>query len=136
MSVATREDSARGGAAPLSTSVTRKRKSPTEETRAKHALAQHAYMATDPRWASHYQKIKATRFTLFEHEVRVIERLRLQRRSLLYISYEIGVCEKVLRRELKARGVDTGHFPDRPNTRRFPNQEQADELPHPVLDPA
>ena len=48
--------------------------------------------------------------TLFDNEVAAIVGLRRKGRTFSYIAEEIGVCREVIGRELRARGVATGHI--------------------------
>ena len=82
------------------------------EQRAKLSAAQKAYVANDPRWPAHRQKLVdanvANRMTLFPNEVTAATTMRKQGRSFSYIAEEIGIDRGVLRRELRARGIPTG----------------------------
>ena len=84
------------------------------EQRAKLSLAQRAYVTHDPRWAEHRRKLaaaqEARRMTLFDNEVAAIVALRRKGRTFSYIAEEIGVCREVIGRELRARGIATGHI--------------------------
>ena len=52
--------------------------------------------------------------TLFDNEGAAIFAMRKKGRTFSYISEEIGVCRQVIRRELVARGIQTGPLrPDR-----------------------
>ena len=58
------------------------------------------------------------RMTLFENEVKLFIELRRKGRTISYISQEIGVCETVLVRELRARNISTAAIkPDRRSRR-------------------
>ena len=81
------------------------------EQRAKLSAAQLAYIANDPRWTAHRQKLAdaqiAHRMTLFPDEIEVIVTMRKKGRTLSYIAEEIGIDRGVLRRELQANGIST-----------------------------
>jgi hypothetical protein len=68
----------------------------------------------DPRWPEHRRKLaaaqEARRMTLFDNEVAAIVTLRRKGRTFSYIAEEIGVCRDVIGRELRARGIATGHI--------------------------
>ena len=82
-----------------------------EEQRRKLSDAQKAYVASDPRWAEHRQKLAdaqiARRMTLSAVEFEAVLRMRSKGRSFSYIQEEIGVCHDVIRRELTERGYST-----------------------------
>ena len=82
------------------------------EQRAKLSAAQKAYVANDPRWPAHRQKLVdanvANRMTLFPNEVTAATTMRKKGRSFSYIAEEIGIDRGVLRRELQAEGIATG----------------------------
>ena len=92
----------------------RKRCPMSAEQRAKLSLAQRAYVTHDPRWPEHRRKLaaaqEARRMTLFDNEVAAIVALRRKGRTFSYIAEEIGVCREVIGRELRARGIATGHI--------------------------
>ena len=92
----------------------RKRCPMSVEQRAKLSLAQRAYVTHDPRWPEHRRKLaaaqEARRMTLFDNEVAAIVALRRKGRTFSYIAEEIGVCRDVIGRELRARGIATGHI--------------------------
>ena len=92
----------------------RKRCPMSAEQRAKLSLAQRAYVTHDPRWPEHRRKLaaaqEARRMTLFDNEVTAIVALRRKGRTFSYIAEEIGVCRDVIGRELRARGIATGHI--------------------------
>jgi len=81
------------------------------EQRAKLSAAQLAYIANDPRWAAHRQKLAdaqiARRMTLFPNEIEAIVTMRVKGRTFSYIAEEIGIDRGVLRRELQANGIPT-----------------------------
>ena len=83
----------------------------SEEQRQKLSAAQKAYVATDPRWAVHRQKLAdaqtARRMTLSPDEFKVVLEMRSKGRTFSYIQEEIGVCHDVIRRELAGRGYST-----------------------------
>ena len=82
------------------------------EQRAKLSAAQKAYIANDPRWPVHRQKLAdanvANRMTLFPNEIAAFVTMRKQGRTLSYICEEIGIDDCVVRRELRANGIPTG----------------------------
>jgi hypothetical protein len=73
------------------------------EQRAKLSAAQKAYVANDPRWPAHRQKLAnanvANRMTLFP--IAAIVAMRKRGRTFSYIAEEIGIDRHVLQRELK-----------------------------------
>jgi hypothetical protein len=83
----------------------------SEDQRRKLSAAQKAYVASDPRWAEHRQKLAAAqiakRMTLFPDEFEAVLEMRSKGRSFSYIQEEIGVCHDVIRRELAGRGYST-----------------------------
>ena len=89
----------------------RLRRPMSAEQRAKLAAAQRAYVAHDPRWPAHRQKLAeaqiARRMTLFPEEIAIIAALRRKGRTLSYIAEEIGIDREVLHRELHANGLST-----------------------------
>ena len=82
------------------------------EQRAKLSAAQKAYVANDPRWPVHRQKLAdanvANRMTLFPNEIAAIIAMRKRGRTFSYIAEEIGIDRHVLQRELRANGFSTG----------------------------
>lgn len=88
-----------------------KRPPTSDEQKAKLSLAQKFYVANDPRWAEHRQKLAdaqiAKRMTLFPNEIEAIKDMRKKGRTFDYIQHEIGVCKEVIHRELKALGIST-----------------------------
>jgi hypothetical protein len=91
----------------------------SEDQRRKLSEAQRAYVAADPRWAEHRQKLAdaqtARRMTLSAAEFEAVVRMRAKGRTFAYIQEEIGVCHDVIRRELAERGHSTA--PVRPDRR-------------------
>jgi len=83
----------------------------SQEQRRKLSLAQNAYVANDPRWAEHRQKLAdaqvARRMTLTPEELEAVLAMRAKGRTFSYIQEEIGVCHDVIRRELAERGYPT-----------------------------
>jgi hypothetical protein len=81
------------------------------EQRQKVSAAQKAYVATDPRWAVHRQKLAeaqiARRMTLTLDEFEMVLNMRAKGRTFSYIEAEIGVCHDVIRRVLAERGYST-----------------------------
>jgi hypothetical protein len=89
-----------------------RRRPPTSEgQRQKLSEAQKAYVAADPRWAAHRQKLAdaqtARRMTLSPEELEMVLAMRAKGRTFSYIQEEIGVCHDVIRRELAQRGYST-----------------------------
>ena len=91
----------------------------SEDQRRKLSAAQRAYVASDPRWEEHRQKLAdaqiARRMTLSPAELEAVLRMRSKGRTFSYIQEEIGVCHDVIRRELAERGYSTA--PVRPERR-------------------
>jgi hypothetical protein len=91
----------------------------SEEQRQKLSAAQKAYVASDPRWAEHRQKLAdaqiAKRMTLLPNEFDAVVRMRNKGRTFSYIQEEIGVCYDVIRRELTEHGYSVA--PIRPEKR-------------------
>lgn|SRR5271156_311992 len=91
----------------------------SERQRRKLSDAQRAYVASDPRWAEHREKLAAAqiarRMTLSPAEIEAVLRMRARGRTFSYIQEEIGVCHDVIRRELAERGYSTA--PVRPDRR-------------------
>ena len=88
------------------------RRSPvSQEQRQKLSAAQKAYVATDPRWAAHRQKLAeaqiARRMTLTPDEFELVLKMRAKGRTFSYIEAEIGVCHDVIRRALAECGYST-----------------------------
>jgi hypothetical protein len=83
----------------------------SQEQRRKLSAAQKAYVATDPRWAAHRQKLAdaqiARRMTLTPDEFEMVLKMRARGRTFSYIEEEIGVCHDVIRRALAERGCST-----------------------------
>jgi hypothetical protein len=84
--------------------------------------AQRAYVASDPRWAAHRQKLAdaqiARRMTLTPEEMAVVLAMRAKGRTFSYIQEEIGVCHDVIRRELAESGHSTAPVRSEKRTRR------------------
>jgi hypothetical protein len=89
----------------------------SEQQRRKLSEAQKAYVATDPRWAMHRQKLAdaqtARRMNLTPEEFEMVLAMRSKGRTFSYIQEEIGVCHDVIRRELAERGYSTAPLPKR-----------------------
>ncbi len=83
----------------------------SEEQRRKLSEAQKAYVASDPRWLEHREKLAAAqivrRMTLTPAEIEAVVEMRRKGRTFSYIQEEIGVCHDVIRRELAERGHST-----------------------------
>ncbi len=83
----------------------------SEAQRQKLSDAQKAYVASDPRWTGHRQKLAdaqtARRMTLSPAEFEAVLAMRVKGRTFSYIQEEIGVCHDVIRRELAERGYST-----------------------------
>jgi hypothetical protein len=79
--------------------------------RQKLSEAQKAYVAADPRWAMHRQKLAdaqtARRMTLSPDEFEMVLAMRSKGRPFSYIQEEIGVCHDVIRRALAEGGHST-----------------------------
>jgi hypothetical protein len=79
--------------------------------RRKLSIAHRAYMANDPRWPAHRQKLVdaafAKRFTLSDEEIRQVVAMRKRGWSFSYIQEELCVCYEVIVREMNARGIST-----------------------------
>lgn len=86
----------------------------SQEQRQKLSAAQRAYVASDPRWAAHRQKLAdaqiARRMTLTPEEFDMVVKMRARGRTFSYIEAEIGVCHDVIRRELAERGYSTARI--------------------------
>ena len=90
----------------------------SEDQRLKLSAAQRAYVASDPRWAAHRQKLAdaqvARRMSLTSDEFEMVLEMRARGRTFSYIQEEIGVCYDVIRRELTERGYSVARIqPDR-----------------------
>jgi len=89
------------------------------DQRRKLSAAQRAYVASDPRWPEHREKLAAAqiarRMTLSPDEFEAVVEMRSRGRTFSYIQEEIGVCHDVIRRELAERGYSTA--PVRPERR-------------------
>jgi hypothetical protein len=83
----------------------------SQEQRQKVSAVQKAYVATDPRWAAHRQKLAeaqiARRMSLTPEEFEMVLKMRAKGRTFSYIEAEIGVCHDVIRRALAERGYST-----------------------------
>jgi hypothetical protein len=83
----------------------------SQAQREKLSAAQKAYVATDPRWAAHRQKLAdvqiVRRMTLTPEEFDMAVKMRAKGRTFSYIEAEIGVCHDVIRRALAERGYST-----------------------------
>src|ERR1022692_3223617 len=83
----------------------------SEKQRQKLSEAQKAYVAADPRWAMHRQKLAdaqtARRMTLSPEEFEMVLAMRSKGRTFSYIQEEIGVCHDVIRRALAEGGHST-----------------------------
>ena len=94
----------------------RLRRPMSAEQRAKLSAAQKAYVANDPRWPTHRQKLAdrmrgiTPRMTLFPNEIAAAVAMRKRGRTFSYIAEEIGIDRDVLRRELRANGGPTGRL--------------------------
>jgi DNA-binding NarL/FixJ family response regulator len=80
------------------------------EQRAKLSAAQRAYVESNPKPPQRQRPNVAPssrRMTLFTNEVQAIMEMRRKGRTFSYIAEEIGVCERVIRRELKAMNIST-----------------------------
>ncbi len=77
----------------------------------KLSAAQRAYVANDPRWHAHRQKLAdaqtARRMTLTPEEIALVLAMRARGRTFSYIQEEIGVWHDVIRRELAGLGYST-----------------------------
>jgi len=89
----------------------RLRRPMSAEQRAKLSATQRAYVANDPRWSAHRQKLAdaqiARRMTLFPNEIEQVVQMRKKGRTFSYIAEEIGIDRDVLRREAHANGIST-----------------------------
>jgi hypothetical protein len=83
----------------------------SQEQRRKLSAAQKAYVATDPRWTAHREKLAeaqiARRMTLTPEEFAMVLKMRARGRTFSYIQEEIGVCHDVIRRALAECGCST-----------------------------
>ena len=90
--------------------------------RAKLSATQKAYVASDPRWPAHRQRLvdrnAAKRRTLFPDEIAAVLTMQKQRRTFAYICGKIGIGDRVLRREFRANGFSTDRV--RPDCRAKP----------------
>jgi hypothetical protein len=100
----------------------------SEEQKEKLRAAQKNYIESDPRWAEHRAKLSKAmtdytsndprfpehcrearerqRWKLFQEEVVVAKEMLGRGRNLGYVSETLCVSEDVLRRELKANGIE------------------------------
>jgi hypothetical protein len=83
------------------------------EQRERLSVAMLAYIASDPRWPDHRVRLHAaalevTKLTLFPEEIEKTIELRHKGRTFEYISEELTVGSKIIRRELKQLGIPTG----------------------------
>jgi hypothetical protein len=93
------------------------------DQKSKHSASQLAYMAGDPRWPKHRARMmeaaaETTRITLFPEEVDKILEMRHKGRNFEYVSEELCVSTKVLRRELRALDIPNGRLKRRPRAQR------------------
>jgi hypothetical protein len=83
----------------------------SESVRIRKSLQQKAYVAADPRWNEHRQKLAqvqiAKRMTLHDEEVHIILAHRRRGRTLSFIAEDIGIDRDVLSREMRARDIST-----------------------------
>jgi hypothetical protein len=86
----------------------------SQAQREKLSATQKAYVATDPRWAAHCQKLAdaqiARRMALTPEEFDMVVKMRARGRTFSYIEAEIGVCHDVIRRALAERGYPTARI--------------------------
>lgn len=80
--------------------------------RATLSAAVKAYRDTDPRWPDHrvrlYAAAEATnKITLLPEEIEAVLAMRKKGRTFEYIGEELCVSDRVIRRELRARGIPT-----------------------------
>jgi hypothetical protein len=91
----------------------------SQEKREKLRQKQSEYIARDPRWPTHRQKLADAqikrKFTLADEEISQIVALRRKGRRFDYIAEEIRVSKDVMSRELREMGIDTS--PVRPDRR-------------------
>jgi hypothetical protein len=89
----------------------RLRKPMSEAQRTKLREAQLRYIANDPRWPAHREKLAqaqlARKFTLADEEVAQIVALRRKGRKFDYIAEFLCVSVDVMSRELRELGIDT-----------------------------
>jgi predicted DNA-binding protein (UPF0251 family) len=85
------------------------------EQRVKLRAAQKAYVANDPRWAAHRQKLAdaqiKNRRKLTPDEIETILAMRKEGWALSYVAEELGISRDTLRRELRAAGISTAPVP-------------------------
>jgi DNA-binding phage protein len=81
------------------------------EQRVKLRAAQKAYVANDPRWAAHRQKLAdaqiKNRRKLTPAEIETTLTMRKKGWALSYVAKELGISRDTLRRELRANGIST-----------------------------
>ena len=109
----------------------------SDEQKEKLRAAQKSYIKNDPRWATHRAKLSKAmteytssdprfpehcrraserqRWKLFQEEIAAAKEMLSRGRNVEYISETLCVSEDVLRRELKANGIETR--PARPDKR-------------------
>ena len=76
--------------------------------RARLSQAMTEYTASDPRFPEHCRAAsERQRWKLFEEEITAAQNLLQRGRNFEYVSEILCVSTEVLRRELKANGVDT-----------------------------
>jgi len=87
----------------------RVRRPMSAEKRAKLSATQKAYIASDPRWPAHRQKLvdMAKRRTLLPHEIAAFQAMQRQGWTFKHIARQIRINDGVLRRELRAKDVPT-----------------------------
>ena len=83
------------------------------EQRARLSATTRAYRETDPRWPGHCARLReaatrATALSLLPEEIGQILELRRKGRNFEYIAEEFCVSDKIIRRELRSLGIDTG----------------------------
>jgi hypothetical protein len=83
------------------------------EQKARLSAAQLSYMAKDPRWPDHRARMQAaalevTKLTVLPEEIDQAVELRSKGRNFEYIGEVLCGSDKLIRRELKARGISTG----------------------------
>jgi hypothetical protein len=88
------------------------RASVSAEQRAKLSADQQAYFENNPgrQRPRRNGPPSPSRMTLFANEVQAIVEMRRKGRTFSYISEVIGVCERVIRRELKAMNISTARI--------------------------
>jgi hypothetical protein len=118
----------------------RLRPSMSEAQKEKLRQAQLRYIAQDPRWPAHRAKLSKSmsdytsndprfpehcrtaserqRWKLFEEEKAAAQELLQRGRNFEYVSETLCVSTEVLRRELKANGIDTRPAPPEKRAKR------------------